>query len=123
MNCNEGVGSEVSQSFRHGLALERVNRERGGLSGHDHESDNGSLGTRNLEPVVETSQRLDKHIDTFIPVFISTGSEEVESVFQVKVEMPVKVTSNEFVNLLFLDSVQVLEFVDSRKLLDVQTVG
>lgn len=36
--------------------------------------------------------------------------------------MPVKVTANEFVNLLFGHCVEILELVQCRKLLDVESV-
>ena len=73
--------------------------------------------------MIQSCQGLDEHIDTFVSVFISTCSEEVESVVWLKVVVAVEMTSNEVVNLLFRLLVQVLEFVHSRELLDVQAIG
>lgn len=69
-----------------------------------------------------TSKRLDEHVNTFVPEFVSTSGEQIDGVFQVKVVVAVEVTSDEIVDLLLGLHVQVLEFVHSSELLDVQTV-
>jgi hypothetical protein len=70
-----------------------------------------------------TSKRLDEHVDTLVPEFVSTGSEHVHSVFQIKVVVSVEVASDKLVDLLLGNGVQVLELVHGGKLLHVQTVG
>ena len=70
-----------------------------------------------------TSKRFDKHINTFIPKLVSTSSEQVERVVQIEIVMTIEMTSDEIVNLLLGLDVEILEFVHSRELLDVKTVG
>lgn len=79
-----------------------------------------------LKPLVQlklTSKRLDEHIHTLVPVLVSSGSEQVDGVLEVKVIMTVEVTPDEIVDLLLGLDVQVLEFVHRGEFDDVETVG
>lgn len=105
------------------LTLERLNCQGRGLSGHDNEGDHSHLRTRLLEPVVQAGERLDKHVDTLIPVLVATGSEEVESIVEVEIIVAVEMTANKVVNLLLALGVQVLELMHGRELDDIETVG
>lgn len=124
-----------------GLTLERLDSVRVGGSRHDDEGDNGRLGSHRLQTAVQscgtsvavtqpsritkpglTSEGLDEHVDTLVSELVSTSSEHVDGVFEVKVVVAVKVTSDEVVDLFLGLDVQVLELVHGRKLLDVETV-
>lgn len=70
-----------------------------------------------------TGKRFNKHINTFVPKLVSTGSEEVQSVVQVEVVMTIEMTSDEIINLFLSLNVEILEFVHCCEFLDVQTVG
>ena len=72
--------------------------------------------------MVEASKRFDEHVDTFIPVFVTTGSEEVEGLVRVKVVVSIEVASNKVVDTLLVLLMEILELVSSGELLDVQTV-
>jgi hypothetical protein len=84
-----------------------------------------SLGTvpASVGIYVLTRQGLDEHINTFVPVLVSAGSEQVDGVLQVKVIVAVEVASDEVVNLLLGLDVQVLELVHRGELDHIQTVG
>jgi hypothetical protein len=75
-----------------------------------------------FEHVIETSERFDEQIGAFVRKLVSSGDEEVKCFVQVKVVMTVKVTSDEFVDFVFGDRVQVLEFVQCTELFHVQPV-
>jgi len=105
-----------------GLTLESLDGQRSGLSWHDDKGDNGHVRSGRLHLVVQASKRLDKHVDTFIPVLVTTSGEEVESLIRVKVVVSVEVASNKVVDALLVLLVEILELVSGRKLLDVQTI-
>ncbi|KAI6772502.1 hypothetical protein HG530_003460 [Fusarium avenaceum] len=113
----------ISQGLDNRLTLECLNSERSGLSRHDDESHHCQLATSSLETVVESCQRLDEHVNTLIPELITTGSEEVQCVVDVEIEVTVEMTSNKIVNLLLCLLVQVLELVNGRELGDIETIG
>lgn len=69
-----------------------------------------------------TSKGFNKHINTFIPKLVSTSSEQVQCVVEVEIVMTIEMTSDEIVNLLLGLDVEILEFVHSSELLDVETV-
>jgi hypothetical protein len=73
--------------------------------------------------MVQARQRLDEHIHAFVAILVAASREVVEGVFKIEVQMSIKVTPNEFMNLLLLNRVEVLEFVNRGKLLHVETVG
>lgn len=73
--------------------------------------------------MIETSQRLNEHVDTFITVLVTTSGEEVQGLVGVEVIMAIEVTTNEVVDALLVDLMQILELVSCRELLDIQTVG
>lgn len=104
------------------MALQRLNRERRGLGRHNDKGNNRGVASRSLEAVVQPGQRLDEHVDTLISEFVTTGCEDIDGVIRVKVVVAIKVTSNEIVDLLLGNLMQVLEFVDRRELCDVQAV-
>ena len=72
--------------------------------------------------MVQPSQGLDEHIDAFVPIFVATGCEEVQSVLRVELIMAVKVPTDKVVNLFFGLLMKVLELVHSRKLLYEESV-
>jgi hypothetical protein len=72
--------------------------------------------------VVQTSQRLDKHVNALVPKLVTTSSEDVKRVVRVKVIVTIEVAAYKVVNLLLGLLVQVLEFVDGGKLGDIETV-
>lgn len=113
----------VPQRLDDGLALECLDSERSGLGRHDDKGHNRHLASGRLEPVIESCQGLDEHVDTFIPVLVSASSEDVERVVGLKVVVTVEMTSNEVVDLLLGLLMKVLELVNGRKLGDVEAVG
>lgn len=113
----------VVQRLEDGLTLEGLDGERGGLCGHNDESDDGHVGTSGLETVVETGQRLDEHVDTLIAVLVTTCGEEVQGLVGVEIVVAIEVTTDKVVDSLLVYLMQVLELVGCRELLDVQTVG
>jgi len=77
----------------------------------------------NERRAIRTAKSFDEHVNTLITVFITSSNEEVEGVaFQVPIIVTIKVTSNKIVDLLFADSVQVLEFVHSGEFDNIQTI-
>ena len=51
--------------------------------------------------VVETGKRLNKHVNAFVTIFISSRTEHVKSIFEVEIKVSVEVTANKFVDLGF----------------------
>lgn len=62
---------------------------------------------------MRTSQSFDKHIYTLVSILVSTGSEKINCVVEIKVELTVKMSTNKLVNALLVASVQVLKFMHS----------
>ena len=112
----------VSQGLDDGLALEGLDRQRVGLGGHDDEGHDGGLGAARLEPVVQAGERLDKHVDALVAVFVAAGGEEVEGVVEIEVVVAVEVAAREIVDLFLGLGVQVLELVHGRELDHVEAV-
>ena len=71
--------------------------------------------------MIEPRQRLYKDISPFVAKLVSSGSEEIQSLFKIKVEMAIEVTANELVDLFFTFGMQVLKLVKVSS--DVQSVG
>lgn len=111
------------QSFDDRLPLQCFNSQGVCLGGHNNERNHGGLRAGDLETVVQPSERLDEHIHTLIAVLITPGSEEVECVFQIEIVVAIEMSSDEVVDLLLGLGVEVLEFVHSRKLNDVEAIG
>lgn len=72
--------------------------------------------------MVQSSERLNEHVCSLVAKLVSSGDEEVQSLVQVEVEMPVEVTAHEFVQLFLRHGVEVLELVQRREFLDVQPI-
>lgn len=72
--------------------------------------------------MVQSRQGFDEHVHALVSIFVSPGGEEIESVLRVKVDVAVKMAADEIVNFLFRLLVEVLEFVNRRKLRNVQSV-
>lgn len=70
-----------------------------------------------------TRERLYEHVHSLVAVLVTTGGEEVERVVEVKVVVAVEMASDEVIDLLLRDSVEVLELVHGRELGHVETVG
>lgn len=90
----------ITERFDDGLTFQGFNRQRSGLRRHDNKCDDGGLAPCVLQSVVETSQRLDKHVNTLISELVTSGSEEVESVLGDEVVMTIEVTAHKVVDLL-----------------------
>jgi hypothetical protein len=113
----------IAQGLNDCLALQCFNSERGGLSRHDDEGHNCDLATSGLETVVQSRQRLNEHVNALIPEFVTTSSEEIQCVINIEVVVAIEMSADKVVDLLLCLLVQVLEFVDSRELGDVETIG
>ena len=72
--------------------------------------------------MVQSSQRFDEHVNTFISVFVSSSSEEVEGFVGIEIVVSIEMTADKFCNAILVGLVQVLEFVGGGELLDVETV-
>ena len=72
--------------------------------------------------MVEPSQSFNEDIRPFVPEFVSSGSEEVERLVEVKVKMPVEMSSDKLVDFVLRNGVKVLELVESRKLFDIESI-
>lgn len=117
------MSNGIVQALDHGLALQCLHGEGGGLSRHDDESHDCHVGASRLHAVVQTSQRLNKHVHTLIPVLVTSSSEEVQRLVRIEVIVPIEMTADKVVDALLVGLVQVLELVGSAELLDVQAVG
>jgi hypothetical protein len=65
---------------------------------------------------------LDEEIAAFVAELVTTCGERVQRLVQVEIHVPVKVSTNKIMDFLFALSVQVLEFVKSRKLHNIQSI-
>lgn len=86
-----------------------------------------------------TSERFNKHIHPFVPIFVSSRCEHleitskaenidcedayVECVVQVEIVMAIEMAPDKFVNFGFARGVQVLELVNGLELDDIQSIG
>lgn len=113
----------VSQGLDHSLTLESFHSERSSLRRHDDEGHNRDLASCGLETVVETGQRLDKHVDTLVSELVTAGSEEVEGVINVEIVVTVEVSSYKVMDLFLGLLMEVLEFVDSGEFGNVEAIG
>ncbi|KAI6766392.1 hypothetical protein HG531_011614 [Fusarium graminearum] len=93
----------VAQGLDNCLALERLDSE-------------------GLETVVQSCQRLNKHVNTLIPELVTTSSEKIECVINIEVVVAIEMSADKVVDLLLCLLVQVLELVNSRELCDVETI-
>ena len=89
---------------------------------HDDECDDCDFTPRGFEPVIESCKRFDKHIDTLVPILVSTGSEKVECIIEIKVVVAIKMTSYKVIDDILLDGMQILEFVHSLEFDDVKPI-
>lgn len=115
-------GYSVPKGLDDSLTFQGFNRERRGLGRHDNEGDYSHLGPGRFEIVIQSRQRLDEHVHTFVPVLVATRCEEIERVLGIKVIVTVEMTADEIVNLLLGLLVQVLEFVHGGEFLDVESI-
>lgn len=112
----------VAQRFDHRLPFQRFYRQRMRLGGHDYERDDRHLRTRHLEAMVQSREGFDEHIHPFVSIFVSPRREEIEGVLGLKVDVTVKMASDEIVYFLLRLLVEILELVHSRKFLHIQSV-
>jgi hypothetical protein len=70
-----------------------------------------------------TSQTLEEHVDTLVPVLVSSGSKHVHGVLHIKVVVTVKVTLDKLVDLGLGQGVEVLKLVHGLEFDHVETVG
>jgi hypothetical protein len=93
-------GHGILKLLRDGLTFQRIDGVRMCLSWRDYKCDNGDVRTRRLQPVIKTGKSFDEHIKPFVSVLVAASRKHVERVLEVKVDMPVKVTAYELVDLL-----------------------
>lgn len=72
--------------------------------------------------MIQSSQGLDEYVGALVPKLVTSSDEEVQSFIQIEIVMPIKMTSNELVYLLFTNSVQILKFMKCRELFYVEPV-
>ena len=70
-----------------------------------------------------TSQTLEEHVNTLVPVLVSSSSEHVNGILHIKVIMTVKVTLDKLVDLGLGQGVEVLKLVHGLEFDHVETVG
>ena len=147
--CGDLVNS-LTQLLRHSLTLERFDSVRICRGRHDNECHDGRFRSHLLQSMIEsfqnqhtlsskldlprpastsqpvgetlTSKRLDKHVHTLITELVTTSSKQINRIFQIKVVMTVKVTSDEIVNFFFRLNMEVLKLVHGREFDHVETV-
>ena len=73
--------------------------------------------------MVEAGQGFEGQVEALIMVLVAAGSEEVQRLIQVEGVGLEEVSHHEFVNFGLVLLVQVLEFVQRHKPLDVEPVG
>lgn len=73
--------------------------------------------------MVETGEGFNKHIDALVAIFVSTGSEKVEGIVEIKVIMTVEMATDEIVDDILFDGMQILKFVHGTEFDDIETVG
>ena len=93
-------GHGILKLLRDGLTFQRIDGVRVCLSRRDNKCDNGNVRTRRLQAVIKTRKSLDEHVKAFVSVLVAASRKHVEGVLEVKVDMPVKVTAYELVDLL-----------------------
>lgn len=93
-----------------------------GRSRHDDECDDRDFTPRGFEPVIKSCKGFDKHIDTLVPVLVSTCSEKVECIIEIKVVVAIEMTSYKVIDDIFLDGMQILEFVHGLEFDDVEPI-
>ena len=111
----------VLQTLGDSMAPQRFYIEAVGLGREDHERYHGDVRASGLEHVVQSCQRFDEDVGTFVCELVSAGSEEIEGAVEVEVEMAVEVAAHKLVDLLLAGGVQVLELVQVP--LDIEPVG
>ena len=105
------------------MASQRLHVEVVGFGGEDEEGHHRDVGMGGLQVVVESGQGLDEDVGTFVAEFVATGDEEVEGLVEVEVVVAVEVAADEFVDFVFREGVQVLEFVEGGEFFHVEAVG
>lgn len=73
--------------------------------------------------MIQTSKRLDEHVDALVSELVATSSEEIERVLGIEVVMTVKVASDEVVDFLLGVLVQILKLMHGRELGNVEAIG
>jgi len=112
----------VPQLFRYCLTFESFDGVRMSRGGHDDKRDYCHGRPRLLELIVQASESLDEHIDTLVTIFISSCRKHIEGIFQVKVVMPVEMTSDKLVYFGPARCMKILELMHGLELDHVQTV-
>lgn len=69
--------------------------------------------------MVESGKSFNENICPFVSKLISSSNKEIESFVQVEIKMTIKVTSNEFIDLVFGNCMQILEFMKGWEFLHV----
>jgi len=70
-----------------------------------------------------TGKRLDKHIDTLIPILIPPCGKHVQGIVQIKIIIAIEMAPNELIDFSLGGSMHILEFMHSLKLDDIQAIG
>ena len=112
----------VLQLLGNGMTAQTLHIEIVGFRWENHESHHRYIGQLTLQVVIEASQRFDKHISTFVSKLVPSSNEHIQRFVQIKIEMTVEMAASEFIDLFLGDGVEILEFVNGREFLDIQTV-
>lgn len=104
------------------LTPERFYVEIVGFGRHDDKGYDCDVGIDLLKTMVESGERLYEEIRAFVGELVSAGDEEVKRLVQFEVEMAVEVTSNEIVDFLLGDRVEILKLVNGGELLDSESI-
>lgn len=76
-----------------------------------------------LKQMIKSRQCFDENVCAFVAELIPASDEKVKRFFQIEVEMPVEMSTNELVKFFLGHRVKILELVKGRELFDVETIG
>lgn len=72
--------------------------------------------------MVQASECFNEDVSPFVAELVTTSDEEVQSLVEIEVKMPVKVTASELVELFLGHCVKILKLVQRRELLNIQSI-
>jgi len=79
---------------------------------------------RNQERLqVLTGKRLNKHINTLVPILIPPRGKHIQGVIQIKIIIAIEMAPDELIDLSLGGGMHILEFMHGLKLDDVQAIG
>jgi hypothetical protein len=72
--------------------------------------------------MAHTRKRLNKHVHSLVTILVPPSREHIKSIFKIEIIIPIKMTTNKFVNLRLGCRMKILEFVHRLELDDIQPV-